>query len=187
MVFSSGASFCRMSHHSSTRSSKRKYDNPSTDIIKKPRNKVIKTNFFNKDKINISEYKRKLYYYELISRDNISFHDESHRIIPVQKSNQQLLSDIFELDSNTSYVIKTINCSHDIGENSESKNIELSIFEDEDYDNPRRIYVGSSINSLYNCNIKIHGTDIKKFQLYAECDKDLTNISIYFEGDLMKD
>lgn len=191
MVFSSGTSFCRMSHHSSSRSSKRKNDNSSTstDINKKSRKSQKKTNFFNKELIDISGYKRELYYYELIQTDDISSHKESERIS--DNSNKKLLSDIFTLNPDTTFVIQNINCSNEIPDNVDEKctlkNMELSIFENEDYDNPRRIYVGSSTNSLYNCNIKIYGSDIKKFQLYAECDKDLTDISIYFEGDIIRE
>lgn len=190
MVFSSGATFSasRMLTHSSSGSSKRKNDNSSTNTIKKSRKSQKKTNFFNKEFIDISGYKRELYYYELIQTDDISSHKESERIS--DNSNKKLLSDIFTLNPDTTFVIQNINCSNEIPGNVDEKctlkNMELSIFENEDYDNPRRIYVGSSTNSLYNCNIKIYGSDIKKFQLYAECDKDLTDISIYFEGDIIR-
>ncbi len=188
MRFGSSHAAMGMFTHSSSRSSKRKNHNSSTDINKKSRKSQKKTNFFNKELIDISGYKRELYYYELIQTDDISSHEESERIS--DNSNKKLLSDIFTLNPDTTFVIQNINCSNEIPGNVDEKctlkNMELSIFENEDYDNPRRIYVGSSTNSLYNCNIKIHGSGIKNFQLYAECDKDLTDISIYFEGDIIR-
>lgn len=192
MVFGSAHAFCasRMLHHSSSSYSKRKNDNSSTTDAERPRKKIKKTNYFDKDIIRLSKYHDKVYFHSLLNSDDISSHQESYRIISNKESNKQLLSPIFTLDKHDTFVIQNITCSDQIPGNVDEKyiqkNIEVSIFENEEYDNPRIIYIGKSINSLYNCNIKIHGSDTKKFQIYVECQEDLKDIIVYFEGDVIR-
>ena len=92
MVFGSAHALCasRMLTHSSSSYSKRKNDNSSTTDAERPRKKIKKTNYFDKDIICLSKYHDKVYFHSLLNSDDISSHQESYRIISNKESSVPL-------------------------------------------------------------------------------------------------